>query len=118
MSAALAIVGTSSGSAYSRSIRSRARRRCARSAISSGVTVVDVDEVAVGGVVGRRRRTEEAGAPGVVLVLDRTGGQPGALVVARALRQLGHARRQGRDRPVPEARAGGRVGVVDGDRVA
>src|ERR1700731_4638506 len=37
MSAVRAMAGTSRGSANSRSMKSRARRRCARSAISSGV---------------------------------------------------------------------------------
>src|SRR4029079_10303212 len=42
ISAARAMAGTSSGSAYSRSMRSRARRRCARLASSSGVTAARV----------------------------------------------------------------------------
>src|SRR5262249_38845289 len=45
INAARAMAGTSSGSANSRSMRSRARRRCARSANSSGVMRPTVAEV-------------------------------------------------------------------------
>src|SRR5690606_20564091 len=83
-----------------------------------GVERIHVDEVAVSGVAGRRCRTEEAGATGVVAILDRAGRQARAVVVSGILGEFGDVGWDGGDGPVPEPGPGGGVGVEDRDGVA
>lgn len=69
-------------------------------------------------VPGRQGGADETGGAGVVGQLEGTLGQTRAGVVTDALGRSGDDGGDVGDRPVPEPRPGGGVGVVDGDGVA